>query len=61
MSLLARLKNRWNKFWESEARKLDSALFNMVAEKTREENKDFIDWYEGKTNTTEYWTKHRWL
>jgi len=44
--MFRRLKKKWDSFWESEARKLDSALFNIVAQKTREENKEFFDWFD---------------
>ena len=48
--MFGKIKKKWDSFWESEARKLDSALFNIVAEKTREENKEQCD--------KQYWKKY---
>jgi len=57
--MFKRLKKKWDSFWESEARKLNQCIGEMYTKKVRESNKDFFDWYEGKINTTEYFTKNK--
>jgi len=44
--MLKKLKERWNRYWENEARKFDSALFGIVVTETRKNNKEFFEWYD---------------
>jgi len=46
--MLKKLKERWNRYWENEARKFDSALFGIVVTETRKNNKEFFEWYDDK-------------
>ena len=40
------LKERWNKFWEKEAREFDKAIGEIVIKETREQNKEFFDFFD---------------